>query len=151
MPSGIYPHPPAVDRFWRKVTKHENGCWEWQARVDKDGYGLFSVTHIRTDRVSRFAYEHFNSAIIPEGLQIDHLCRNRKCVNPEHLEIVTRKENRRRGAAPGGILYLKTTHCYRGHAYDEANTYINPTSGQRFCRTCHRDYERRRKHDKAKS
>lgn len=80
---------------------------------------------------------------IPDGLVIDHLCRNPQCVNPMHLEPVTPEENTRRGI--GGWNTRAKTHCPQGHPYSGANLYINPTSGARVCRTCNNEKARRYK------
>ncbi|MGZ6854085.1 MAG: HNH endonuclease [Mycobacteriaceae bacterium] len=83
---------------------------------------------------------------IPRGLELDHLCRNRRCVNPDHLEPVSHRENCHRaelGVAAADIMRSRT-HCPRGHKYDQSNTYRTP-KGYRVCRTCHRDRERSRR------
>lgn len=115
------------ERFWSKVDK-SGECWEWTAGKYAWGYGQFSVGYKKI-RAHRWAYEHLVGPI-PEGLVIDHLCRNPPCVNPAHLEPVTGAENTRRG---GNAL---KTHCPRGHEYDEANTRY--CHGSRFCRACDR-------------
>ena len=94
----------------------------------------------------RFSYEHFRE-LIPEGLQIDHLCRVRHCVNPVHMEAVTQQENIRRGKAGQrtGELNLAKTHCPYGHPYDEENTYVILSTGNRQCRICRRERDIRRK------
>lgn len=90
------PPVPLEDRFWRKVAKGE-GCWEWQAARDSNGYGVFNKGEGRgLDRAHRVAYELLVGAI-PPGLVLDHLCRNKSCCNPGHLEPVTIGENIRRG------------------------------------------------------
>lgn len=121
----------AVDRFADKIALTESGCIEWIAGKTLGGYGCFSddASHSNTkrDMAHRWSWE-YHVGPIPEGLDIDHLCRNRKCVNPEHLEPVTRAENVRRATA-------LITHCPHGHAYDEANTITN-AKGHRKCRAC---------------
>jgi hypothetical protein len=119
-------------RIQRKV-RVVDGCWQWIGYIDRHGYGKIFVTKGRTALTHRFVYQLCNGAI-PEGLQLDHLCRNRACFNPEHLEPVTCGENLRRGwAARGG-----PPACKNGHEYDEANTYTSPT-GRRDCRICIRE------------
>lgn len=105
------------------------GCWNYTGCLNGYGYGLIGA-HLLTHRA---AYESWR-APIPDGLHIDHLCRNRRCFNPEHLEPVTQQENSRRGAA------ARTT-CPRDHEYTPENTHINPR-GARICRTCDRERPR---------
>jgi hypothetical protein len=121
-----------VDRFLTKFDKSDS-CWVWNAGKDSGGYGNFWYRGTAV-KAHRFSYELFVGKI-PESLQIDHLCRVRSCVNPEHLEAVTKDENYRRGM---GMLYHKNkTHCPRGHEYDEENTYLY--KGKRNCKTCRRN------------
>jgi len=116
------------ERFWAKVDT-SGACWEWTACVSPEGYGRFSL-----GRQPRYAHRVAWAMIVglpPVGLDLDHLCRNRLCVNPEHLEVVTRSVNLKRGAVARG----RVTQCHRGHPYDKANTYVN-ARGHIECRIC---------------
>lgn len=125
------------NRFWKKVRAQPNGCWQWTAcRVR--GYGVFQLKD-RTLRAHRFSYERLRGPI-PKSLQSDHLCRNRGCVNPAHIELVTCRVNLSRG----NNYQRSKTHCIRGHPFDVANTYRDK-NGRRYCRTCHRRREWLRK------
>ena len=90
-----------MNRFWSKVAKSE-GCWNWTSTTNGRGYGTFRVGRVKV-YAHRFAYET-TVGPIKEGLVVDHLCRNPRCVNPAHLEPVTHLENVRRGLAPGHRL-----------------------------------------------
>lgn len=140
-----YDARPEFERFWEKVGKHDNTneCWIWvAARSSKGGkktYGVFTIGSKR-DGTHRNIYAHVWSYLnyagsIPEGYQIDHLCKNILCVNPKHLEAVTCQVNLMRSTNFSAI-HAQTTHCPQGHPYDEGNTYIY--KGQRTCRTCHK-------------
>ena len=112
---------PAIERFLPKLRVVESGCWDWQAGRDRHGYGTFYVAGARSIiRAHRFAYEYWIGQI-PQHLELDHLCRNRICVNPDHLEPVTQRENALRGVGWAGQNARKT-HCPQGHPYDEENT-----------------------------
>lgn len=107
-----------------------DGCWPWRGYVSRDGYGRINFAAVGKPMLAhRVSYEHFIGEI-PPGLSLDHLCRNRGCVNPEHLEPVTSAENTRRAA-------VLRTHCKRGHEYNEANTYSSARGRQ--CRVCVRE------------
>jgi hypothetical protein len=122
-------------RFWPKVDK-TGECWEWLAGKDRCGYGQFSIA--RKHRGAHRVSWELTTGPIPEGLQLDHLCRNRACVNPAHLEPVTYTVNYLRGEGVGA-RNLRKTACPRGHALDEANTFIKVKRNgriERNCRTC---------------
>ncbi|HEY5055470.1 MAG TPA: HNH endonuclease signature motif containing protein [Acidobacteriaceae bacterium] len=108
-------------------------CWEWQGKRS-NGYGYFSLNG-KYVKAARFAYEMFIGPI-PEGLQLDHLCRNRACCKPWHLEPVTNRVNGLRGVSPCAVNVAKT-ECPKGHPYDAANTVI-AANGWRKCRECNR-------------
>lgn len=139
--------PPAtvdpLGRFFAQVDRRDDGCWWWvgpRSRRNNVQYGAAAGPSGRTIAAHRLAYELLVGPI-PDGLQIDHLCRNTRCVNPDHLEAVTQRENILRGNAPAAENARKT-HCIRGHAFDEANTIIQ-RSGKRSCRTCVNEAQRR--------
>lgn len=108
------------------------GCWLWRGNVNNRGYGVIgwreSPTKNRGTSAHRVAYQLFKGEI-PDGYEIDHLCRVILCCRPDHLEAVTPDENRRRAVAA-------LTHCPHGHEYDEANTYLRPDGAGRDCRSC---------------
>jgi|SRR5687767_5564199 len=116
------------ERAWTKIRKDPSGCWIWTATLNPDGYGRIRVGK-RTVFAHRAMYE-LQVGPIPAGLQLDHLCRVRECVNPEHLEPVTNRENSRRASS-------LVTHCPSHHAYSPENTRYTKT-GARYCLTCKR-------------
>ena len=92
-----------IDQFFENVIEIPGGCWQWQGAKNPAGYGYFNMGKSRFMMAHRYAYELFNGTI-PSHLEIDHLCRNHGCVNPDHLEMVTRSENVRRGRRHGSLL-----------------------------------------------
>lgn len=137
---------PVIDRFAEKVALTDSGRLAWIASTDSKGYGKFQVEPGRNGRLGpahRWFYEYVFGPVVPE-LHIDHLCRNRLCVNPDHLEPVAHRENVLRGIGPTAINAQKS-RCLRGHPYSAGNTYTNPTTGSRLCRACRREHDRNRR------
>jgi len=123
--------PPELDRF---TVDSVTGCWNWKSPINTKGYGK-AYYKKKNCSAHREVYKYIVGEI-PEGLVIDHLCRNRKCVNPKHLEPVTNKENQMRGEGISAINARKT-HCIRGHEFTEENTIIFAKTRRR-CRKCAR-------------
>lgn len=141
--------PTLIERFWRHVDKAGplpkwapflGPCWLWTGSTKEAGYGQFNAEK-RNVRAHRFAYELVVGPI-PAGLELDHLCMVTGCVNPAHLEAVTKAENLRRAGGWAGVNARKTK-CDNGHPFDEDNTYVDG-KGRRSCRACHRANESRR-------
>lgn len=135
---------PPIDRFAEKIALTDSGCIEWIAGTNEHGYGIFFISKSprrRFVRAHRWSYEYHVGAI-PDGLVLDHLCRNPPCVNPAHLEPVTSGENVLRGESPSA-RHKALTHCPASHPYSGANLYIDP-AGSRHCRECKRARDRRR-------
>lgn len=126
-------------RLRSHTATNENGCWVWQGSLNPKGYGSCRLGK-RTALAHRASYMVFVGPI-PDGLTIDHLCRNRSCINPAHLEAVTHRENLLRGHTVTAANAAKT-HCVHGHEFTPENTYLGPT-GSRACRVC-RSANRRR-------
>jgi hypothetical protein len=129
-------------RFWAKVNKAgplpehrpELGpCWLWTSAVDFGNYPILWVGEGRSVRAHRFAYGLLKGPI-PDGLTLDHLCRVRHCVNPDHLDPCTAGENARRSPLAPYNVKARATHCHRGHAFDAKNTALH--HGRRECRAC---------------
>lgn len=128
-------------RLMKSVEFAGNGCWNWTAAKSHFGYGNIFVSG-RGMYAHRVSYQLFKGPI-PEGLSLDHLCRNPSCLNPEHLEPVTHKENMKRGfisRGKGG----SDTHCPRNHERNDENTHVSD-KGIRSCRACARERAREKK------
>jgi hypothetical protein len=123
-------YKPLSERFWPRVEKTET-CWNWTGRKQGSGYGAIELDR-RSLLAHRVAFE-LTVGPIPEGLTLDHLCMNKLCVNPAHLEPVTASENVKRWAR-------SVTHCPQGHEYTAENT--RTYRGRRSCITCNRDRSR---------
>lgn len=129
-----------LDRVIRNITLMPDGCWRWDGSLTPTGYGRIGIggrlanggKRIRAHRVTWV----WLRGPIPDGLELDHLCRNTRCVNPDHLEPVTHRVNIQRG-------YASETHCRRGHRRTPENTYTHPAGSG--CRECIRLLDRNRR------
>lgn len=128
-----------LERFLAKVIKTD-ACWFWTGSNNGAGYGEIRVRN-RKVYAHRWAYEHIGGRSIPEGHQLDHLCRNAACVNPAHLEAVLPAINVQRGLAAGPHPERRRDVCTNGHPFD-ANEYKRPDGKGRNCRLCVRDRAR---------
>ena len=142
---GDMPNPPYIlnrselARITRLIkTDPETQCWLWQGPQTPDGYGKHKRGPGHTDRIiHRIVWEHYKRQTIPEGMQLDHLCRVRLCCNPDHFEVVTPSENTLRQ----DHAFRNKTQCPQGHPYDDQNTRLTP-DGKRVCRACDRARKR---------
>lgn len=133
-----------LESLWLKVDRAAVGpgsCWRFKASTDSHGYGQIVLAG-RLRRAHRVAWILYNGRI-PDGLVIDHTCRNKLCCNPSHLEAVTVQENNRRAAPYVRRPRRDQTHCLRGHALTGTN--VMTYRGRRHCRKCKRDLQRARR------
>ena len=138
----------AETRFWSKVEKTE-GCWIWKGTMRNDGYGNFGVRLTEKIRLTLLAHRtsyELSEGRIPEDKETDYLCRNRACVNPEHLEAVSRSENQLRGQGASAFNARKT-HCPHGHLLRDRNlsSYKLLRFGWRECQICRTTLQRERR------
>lgn len=128
---------PVIDRAMARLS-YDHGCWRWGGALDPNGYGRISNRN-GTQLVHRVVYQALVGPI-PDGFVLDHLCRNPTCVNPDHMDVVTMRENVDRGRSKA------KSHCKWGHEYTPANTLIR--KDKRVCRECNRQWQNRYQMDK---
>lgn len=144
MRTSLAPLEHRIESFAKNVEFSESGCWLWTASLHRSGYGQLGPGYGVTRYAHRWLWLHTVGPIEAE-LQLDHLCMVRNCVNPDHLEPVTRAVNMARATpsirAAGKRLrehnLATVTHCGKGHEYTSENEYFHPTRGYRICRKCH--------------
>lgn len=130
----------SMESFWARVRKTDT-CWLWQGTGTPKGYGQFTPAGGKRLYVHRLSFELANGPIA-DGLTVDHLCRNRACVRPDHMEVVSRGTNALRGTGPAATNARKT-HCIHGHEFTPENTY--QFENHRQCRACARLRRRSRR------
>ena len=131
-------NPSDLKRFFSKVSFSEEGCWNWMASTNREnGYGKFSAQVSNAKKwfsAHRISFELFVGAI-PSHLVIDHLCLNKRCVCPSHMQLVTQRQNALLGTGTSAKNYRKL-ECVNGHTFNLLNTYR--LHGRRYCRDCHK-------------
>lgn len=132
----------SVDALMGYTSRQPDGCILWTGAKTRSGYGKVTV-NFRSYGAHRFFYESLVGKV-PDGLQLDHLCRNRLCVNVKHLEAVTAKVNTLRGDGPTAVNARKE-ECLRGHAFTPENTYYAKNPPGRVCRACRAAWQRSRR------
>lgn len=136
--------PEREARFWDKVRLDpKSSCWLWTAAKDSSGYGRFYVGQRKLAGAHRVSFM-LSGRDLPEGAVVDHACRTRLCVNPQHLRAVTRLENVHENSDALAHLNALKTHCAKGHPFDDENTFARH-DGLRGCRQCRAEYHRSRR------
>lgn len=135
----VYGDDKDVDRFVSKIAINDHGCWEWLACLNNKGYGFFYFEGRPNFMAHRAAFKMANG-FLSSSKELDHLCKNVRCVNPAHLQEVPHRINQYRGSSIVG-KNIKKTHCKNGHEFTPENTYArNPNGyGGRECRACWKD------------
>jgi hypothetical protein len=124
----------------QRIAAVPGGCWLWLGTIQVGGYGRLDTKAFGPRMAHRIMYELVHGPI-PGGLQLDHLCRNRGCVNPDHLEPVTPRENLMRSPLTRARQNADKTHCNRGHEFNDSNTRLSP-AGTKVCRPCMKMHSR---------
>lgn len=128
-------------RFVKKISAQYSGCWEWTASCNQKGYGNFYYCRC-VGKAHRFAWEQAHGPV-PDGMVLDHICKNRKCVNPKHLRTVTNRDNVLHNSESVIARNAKKTHCKHGHEFTTENTIVR-SSGGRDCLICKRERDKKR-------
>lgn len=139
------PKTPYIIRLFEKFSRG-NGCWEWKGPITWNGYGIFvyGQDHVPKGTTAHRAVYQELVGKIPESMQLDHLCKNKLCVNPSHMEVVTARENLMRGETKAAENVSKT-HCPKGHEYrlNQSPHYLRVN--ERRCHVCHAEQEAMRR------
>lgn len=138
------------ERQRRRIVSHhdvtEVGCWRWRGATYVNGYGYMRTGPKQRDYVHRISYR-LHKGVIPDGYEIDHLCRNRLCVNPEHLEAVPTRINFRRGQHPNAVAF-RSGYCRRGLHEMTGHNVMPSADGQRRCRACNYEWQNARRRER---
>lgn len=147
MPKGKFQRKkkPPIDRFMKFVDKSESGCWLWKGYKDKRGYGFFGHDTGVSMLAHRFLFIYENGQPA-HGTELDHLCRNPSCVNPDHLEAVSHHENVKRGMVGRHMIQKskESTHCANGHEFTASSLYLHKGKYKQ-CRICKNEHQRLRR------
>lgn len=135
------------ERFWSKTIERQDGCWEWVGTRNQHGYGQVLLTRRKKRAAHQVSFEALVGPI-PDGLVLDHLCRNHWCVNPRHAEPVTDRVNILRGEGIAAQL-ADRTHCRKDHEFSQENTYVT-SQGHRKCKTCRRAHDAARQAERSR-